>query len=273
MSLKEKVMIVNLTISQWSARKYDAKASKEVEVLHNAKEAGRFNKSLLQSNTLKEIGKVGNKLRTYHYENTLPWGDNGDRILATANYFTYVTEMGSLTLLFNQTTEQFVSEYNELKEDAKTRLNTLYIETDYPHEGLIRDKFKAHVGFMPIAESDDLRVDMSSQVVDAMKQQITQELDKRIQNTVDEMLGRAREAVKHMVDTLTETNKVFRDTLVGNIQNLTETLPLLNFNNDVRVENAIKIIKPLCVNPDKLRANKEFRKAITDKAKQVLQNI
>ena len=131
MSLKEKVMIVNLTISQWSARKYDAKASKEVEAAHNAREAGRFNKSLLQSDTLKEIGKVANQMRTLHYEKTLPWGDNGDRVLSTEIYFEYITQVGQLTLAFNQAAEQFVSEYTNLKEDAKLRLNTLYREDDY----------------------------------------------------------------------------------------------------------------------------------------------
>jgi len=273
MSLKEKVMIVNLTISQWSARKYDAKASKEVEAAHNAREAGRFNKSLLQSDTLKEIGKVANQMRTLHYEKTLPWGDNGDRVLSTEIYFEYITQVGQLTLAFNQAAEQFVSEYTNLKEDAKLRLNTLYREDDYPAEWKIRDKFKAHVGFMPVAESDDLRVDMSEDVLIAMRGQITQEMNTRVGNAINEMLDRIRTAVKHMADTLTETDKVFRDSLVGNVQNLVETLPLLNFNNDVKVNDAIRIIGSLCVDPDKLRNNPAFRKAIAGKAKQILLNI
>lgn len=272
-SLKESVMIVNLTISQWGARKYDKTATKEVEDNHQAREAGRFNKVLMQSETLTNIGKIGNKIRTYHYENTLPWGDNGDRILPTEKYWQYVTEVGTMKMDFNTTADQFIDEYIEEKERSKIRLNSLYKEGDYPQSESIRKKFDVGVSFMPIADGNDLRVNMSAEVIDTIKSQITRELEKRVEGATDEMLQRLRDAVGHMAETLKDHNKVFRDSLVGNIQSLTESLPLLNFNNDQRVVDAVNYCKTLCVDPDELRFKRKFRLEIAAKAQQILESI
>lgn len=272
-TLKEKVMIVNLKISQWGARKYDKSATKEVEEAHQAREAGRFNKVLLTSETLTKIGKIGTRLRQYHYDNTLPWGDNGDRILPTEKFFTYVTETGNMKLEFNELSDQFVNEYSIAKEDAKRRLNSLYKESDYPQPESIRKKFDIGVSFMPIAEGNDLRVNLSAEVIEGIKSQITKELEKRVNGATEDILQRLRDAVGKMAETLQDKNKTFRDSLIGNVQSLVETLPLLNFNNDQRVIDAISYCQNLIVDPDELRRKRKFRFEIADKAKLILTYI
>ena len=273
MSLKEKVMVVNLSISQWTARKYDEKVSHEVETIHNAKEAGRFNKILLQSKVLKDIAKTATKARLFHYENTLPWGDNGDRILPCEKYFDYVTSIGNLKMEYVQFVDTFIEEYAEEKEKAKVRLNTMYKESDYPDPQRLRKKFDIIVSFMPIAESDDLRVNLSDSVTDKIKKQITVDLQNRVEACTIELLDRLKTAVGHMAETLQEPDKIFRDSLVENIQTLTETLPLLNFNNDERVNEAIDLCKSLIIDADALRYNRKIRKEYAKKAAQILENI
>lgn len=272
-SLKEKVMIVNLTISQWGARKYDRAATKEVEDAHQAKEAGRFNKVLMTSDTLNKISKAGSKIRLYHYENTLPWGDNGDRILPTEKYFEYITQIGTMKMEFSMLCDQFIAEYEMEKSASMSRLNSLYKESDYPQPHTIRAKFDILIGFMPIAEGNDLRVNMSDEIVNAIKSQITRELESRISNATEDMLERLREAVKHMATTLVDKDKVFRDTLVYNIQGLVENLPCMNFNNDQRVVDAVSFCAGLIVDPDTLRTNRRFRLEIAAKAQQILETI
>lgn len=271
MSLKEQVMIINLSISQWSARKYDQTATREVEQAHDAKEAGRFNKVLMQSETLKKIGQVASKIRTYHYENTLPWGDNGDRILPTEKYFDYISQIGMLKYEFTELVDAFVEEYTEEKERSKKRLNTLYHETDYPQPESLRKKFDVAVGIMPIAESNDLRVNMSDSVVNDIRQRIEKELGNRVESAVQDMLERLRNVVGKMVETLIDPDKVFRDSLIGNIESVVEVLPTLNFNNDQRVTDAVNMCRSLVVDPDKLRNNSKFRKEMADKSAKILE--
>jgi hypothetical protein len=272
-SLKEKVMIVNLTISQWGARKYDRGATKEVEDNHQAKEAGRFNKVLMQSDTLTSIGKVGSKIRLYHYENTLPWGDNGDRILPTEKYFQYIMDIGMLKNEFCTLADKFIQEYETEKQRSMSRLNTLYNEKDYPQSECIRKKFDILVGFMPIADGNDLRVNMSEQVIGSIKDQITKELEKRIESTTTDILDRLKRSVQRMAETLKDKDSVFRDSLVGNIEALCENLPSLNFNSDAHIVEVLDWCKGLIVDPDDLRTKRKFRMEICAKAEQILANI
>ena len=273
MCLKEKVMIVNLSISQWTARKYDAKVSKEVEQAHNAHDSGRFNKILIATEALKAIQKIAGSARTFHYFNTLPWGDNGDRILPSANYWNYVSTMGKLKSQFDGLVDEFIMQYPALIEDARNRLNTMYNDNDYPHPGFIRDKFRIKFAFMPVPDVEDLRVNISDEEVNRIKSEIQGQINDRLQNTVNDMLNRIKEAVSHMADTLNVKDAIFRDSLVGNICALIEVIPALNFQNDPHINEVVNMIKPLCVNPDDLRTSPEFRAEIAKKSQQVLSYI
>lgn len=80
-NLTEKAMLVRLSISQWTARKYDKKISREVASLHNtSSDAGRYNKVLIAKQAIEAIQKIVSESRTYHYINTLAWeGRNNER--------------------------------------------------------------------------------------------------------------------------------------------------------------------------------------------------
>lgn len=272
-SLKERVMIVNLSISQWGARKYDKNASREIEQLHNAVDAGRFNKVLIKSDTLEEIQKTAGKARSFHYEATLPWGDNGDRILSTENYFNYLKEISGLKMEFGRLVEQFVQEYKDEIERSRQRLGSLFNEQDYPHPDMIKDKFNLKPLFMPVAEADDFRINISDSMLEAMKNQIGAELNSRVERATNSIIERARETVQKMIDTLSEPGKVFRDSLVGNVEELVETIPMLNFNDDQHVKDVAEMLKSLIVDPTLLRGNDSFRQEINTKAKEILNNI
>ena len=43
-------------------------------------------------------------------------------------------------------------------------------------------------------------------------------------------------ATNHMVEGLEPTDKTFRDTLVGNVRDLVESLKILNFDKDAEIE-------------------------------------
>lgn len=94
MRLSEKAMLVKLSISQWTARKYDRKVSHEVNSQYGANaDAGRYNKVLIAQEAIKKITKVANEARTFHYYQTLSWSDEGYRMLPAANFMDYSTKM------------------------------------------------------------------------------------------------------------------------------------------------------------------------------------
>lgn len=277
MCLKEKVMLVNLAISQWSARKYDKKVSKEIEQAHDAHDAGRYNKILINDPLFKAIGKLTGQARTFHYYNTLPWGDNGDRVLPVINYFPYISEMGRIKEETERAFELFLSNYDRLvseaKCDAKLRLGTMYNDMDYPTLKELHGRFSISWKFMPIADGDDLRVNISTAESDKIKQAITDEVQNRVGEAVDDLIARIKEAVSHMASTLSDPDKIFRDSVVTNICNLADILPRLNFNKDQRIDAMVSTLKTLCCDPDRLRSEPLFRKQMSQIAQTALQTL
>ena len=57
MSLADKAMVVTLSVSCWTARKQDKKVAEEVEAKHNARDAGRYNKLLIDKQHLDLLAR------------------------------------------------------------------------------------------------------------------------------------------------------------------------------------------------------------------------
>jgi hypothetical protein len=71
----------------WSARKHHPEASEQIAQRHGAQpDAGRYHKVLLPKAALAGIQKVVSEARQEHYFITLPWDDNGYRVLPAAAY-------------------------------------------------------------------------------------------------------------------------------------------------------------------------------------------
>jgi hypothetical protein len=81
-SLTSRAMLCSLSISVWSARKHDPDASEEIAARHGAQsDAGRYHKMLLPKAALAKIQKIVSEARQEHCFMTLPWDDNGYRVL------------------------------------------------------------------------------------------------------------------------------------------------------------------------------------------------
>jgi len=84
-SLSSRAMLCSLSISMWSAQKHDPDASQEIAQRHGAQaDAGRYHKVLLPKEALAEVQKIVSDARQEHYFITLPWDDNGYRVLPSA---------------------------------------------------------------------------------------------------------------------------------------------------------------------------------------------
>src|SRR6516164_5515025 len=107
-SLAEKCILVNIRFKQWSGRVYDKKVSGEIEAIHNASNAGKYNKSLIGEGDLKDIQSVVRAARGFLREQTLPWGDNNDRILLSAYYLEFLNQFGTFKSQFDKAVQEFL---------------------------------------------------------------------------------------------------------------------------------------------------------------------
>lgn len=260
--LSSRAMLCSLSISVWSARKHDAEASEEIARQHGAQaDAGRYNKVLLPKAALAEIQKLVSEARQEHYFMTLPWDDNGYRVLPAAAYMDHTERIRSLSNRFTPAVETLVSQFSQLVEDAKVRLGGLFRTGDYPAPDELRSKFSFEVKVMPLPDAGDFRVTMGDEEKERIKRQIKAAVEASLLVAGRELWQRLYEAVSHLAERLQAyqvtdegVEHPFRDSVVTNLVKLVDILPKLNIAGDAELERlAAQVRASLLVDPQELR--------------------
>ena len=97
MDISSKAMLAALKITQWGCAKKDKDITDDVLMQHQAqRDSGAFNKRLLAKEQIANIRQIAGAARNRHYELTLPWAQDGARILPAAMFAKYDKEMRAL---------------------------------------------------------------------------------------------------------------------------------------------------------------------------------
>ena len=273
-NLSTKAMLVGLAIRGWQARKYDRKISIEVAEQHAATpDAGRFNKHLLpgSAESYEAVHKKGRELRAFHYENTLPWSKEGQRILPAANFEDFSEGVRRFKREYAMLVEEFLREYPILKEDARVLLNGMFNESDYPQVEEMRGKFWIDLETLPFPTADDFRVNLAGNEVDRIRREIEERVRMELDKAGKDLWNRLRTAVDNMILRLSSPESKFHDTLVGNIRDIVDLIPRLNFVEDANLEAVrAKCAETLVVhNPQVLREDVGVRSLVAAQAKEI----
>jgi hypothetical protein len=264
--LQEKSMVVSLKICKWTATKHDKKITNEVKENHNASDdAGRYNKRLVAKEHLEAIQKLESEARSYHYENTLPWGENGERLLPSENFQDYIAKTSLFKDKFDSAVIAFVADYPDIILDAKTRLNGMFKESDYPSVANIKDKFAFKTTFMPVPDAD-FRVSLSEAEISRLRSSVSDEITTRITEAVKSTWTRIQEQLSHIKDRLSDPEAKFKNSLFGNLRDLIDLLPRLNVTGDENIERICTEMSGLLVDPEAVRNDSKLR---SEKAQEV----
>lgn len=274
-NIASRAMLISLKIGQWTARKLDKTATQEVTVNHAAaSDAGRFNKQIIDKNSLLPMVQVAGAARTYLYQHTLPWSDNGDRVLSSVNYFTVMDRLRELKGDFKNAVDVFCRDYDMHRDRAKLHLNSLFNEADYPQSWEIREKFYMDFHVMPLPVAGDFRVAMSDDVVDEVRQEIETQLNARVQGMVESVWMELVGTVSHLRDRLQSDGKLFDSTL-DNIVDLLDRLPGLNITNDVNIDTMRSEIRKLTngLEMKDIKKDDALRASVIDKTNDILKQM
>jgi hypothetical protein len=272
-SLTEKAMLVSLSISSWQGRKLDKTATKKVQVDNGAADGtGRYHKNTVAKEALKDIAATIGAARTFHYANTLPWNDLGQRILPSANFLPYTEEMRKLKTNFENAVMKFVADYPQHVQEARALLGTMYNSEDYPQQGQIAGRFAFEFYVDPIPNAGDFRVTLQSDEVNTIQAQITARVEAAQTAAIGDLWDRLKEVLGKVEERLSDPEAIFRDSLIDNMVELTELVPRLNFTNDRKLSRTVSMIEDRIntLDPSTLRNNLVERKAAAKDAKAIL---
>jgi hypothetical protein len=247
--ITQKAMLAAVHISIWTATKHDRKVSRDVANRHGAQErAGRYNKQLLMGAArLEDLRTLAGQIRQHFYKITLPWSDEGLRLLPSHFYFDLTARMREFKAGFSSGVDQFLEVYPSYIREARAELGSLFREEDYPAADKLREKFSVKLEILPITTGDDFRVTMSAEEQARVAREIDANVRQSLTRGTDDLWKRLRDVVSHMVDRLNEPESRFHATLVTNIHDLVSLLPQLNVNQDPDLERfATQIRERLC---------------------------
>ncbi len=272
MNLNDRALLVQLNVSQWTARKYDKKATKEVILSHGTTAAaGRFNKALLpMSDLLDNIHKKTTHIRTKYYDNTLPWGMDGTMMLPTANYLSFMSDFRKERGEWNSLVQDFIDNYDSLKLDAQRILGSLYDHSDYPPVLELRHKFHMDMAVFPVPSSD-FRVAIGSEELSRIQQDVERRVKEAEQAALKDVWQRLYERVKHMAEKLADPKAIFRDSMLENTREICALLPRLNFSDDPNLEAMRQQVEAsLIKHPEALRNDPDLRRDTAAEAKKIM---
>jgi hypothetical protein len=243
--ITERAMLAAIHISIWTAVKHDRKVSRDVASQNGAHQAaGRYNKQLLRgADKLDELRTLAGQIRQHFYKITLPWSDEGFRLLPSNFYFDLMARMREFEASFEQGVESFLAVYPQYIDEAKPELNGLFREEDYPVVDKLRQKFGVKLEILPIPNGEDFRVQMSSEEQARVAREIDANVRQSLARGTDDLWKRLREVVSHMVDRLNEPESRFHASLVTNVVDLVEILPRLNVNGDAELNRFAEQVK------------------------------
>lgn len=286
MQLSERAVLTSLHIGMWAGEVLDRKITDEVATTHNAeKDAGRYTKRLFSRKAQHGIVVCLNEARRAHRAMTLPWGDDGTRILSAAGFMLHSESMRDARIRFEEAVEAFLRDYpNEHMAEAKVRLKKMFDANDYPPLEKARNRFNFDVEITPVPERGDLRVKLSNEQVKSITKDIEQRTQQRLDAAMQDVFIRIRDVAERMAERLRafkphpgmgRPEGIFKDSLVGNIKELAELLPSLNLTEDQRIEDLRqRLINELTAfDPKELREDIVIREQTARNAEDILAKV
>jgi len=226
--ITERAMLAAVHISIWTAVKHDRRISRDVASQHGAHEsAGRYNKQLLRgAEKLEALRSLAGQIRQTFYKITLPWSDEGYRLLPAHFYFQLTTQVREFEAAFARSVDEFLEIYPSYIEQVRPELNGLFREEDYPSVEKLRGKFGLKLEVLPIPSGNDFRVTLSEEE----QARVAREIDESVRQSLDrgtrDLWVRLTQVVTHMVERLNDPESRFHASLVTNVFDLVELLPL-----------------------------------------------
>lgn len=279
-------LLINVSVSIWTARKHDKAVSREVAANHGAADAehtGRYNKILMMSDALERLEKNRREMRQFLYSATLAWDDNGNRVISDAGFFDLMAEIKKYQTEHERLVSLFLPAYPALVDEQRKRLNGLFKEADYPKPNEIERRFNFDWAIRKIEDASDFRSQLGQQFENEVRAEIEQRVNNQWQAAQDELITRLKETIAHISTRLTDYGRAKKNnartqlhaSVIDNVTSIIDCLPGLNIAGDAELARLCDDIKSklATVDVDSLKESEPAREQVIATADAALAQI
>lgn len=231
---------------------------------------------------LKDIVTISTEAYAYYKSITSPWLNNGTRIFSIDAYWTVTTKMRDYEESFTDAVKAFVPHYPQLLREIEQDQGEAFKRSEYPRPNEIESYFG--IGFSSYAMPDtqqenDFRSKLGDVEVEKIMRQNEADMNAAFQNAMRDVYSRVFTVVGRMAERLRLYNvdpkggveHPFRDSLVENVRELAELLPLLNVTGDAMLAQIARDVEDKLTRytAESLRASDSKREEVRKAAEEI----
>ena len=242
-SISSAAMLVEVSISTWTGRKLDKRASDDItQQNYAAKGVINANKKLLGNCAeLDAVIKFASGVRNSNYSMTMPWSDTGPRLLPTAQYFKYHQQMTAFKAEFERLTQVFIAAYDWEITQAQAVLGDLFNPDDYPTVDSLHSKFAFRLNYIPLPDAGDFRIDINNEAKAELISHYQQYYEAQFNGAMTDVWQRTYKALNTLSKQCDwrdgdETRKRMHASVFDNAMDLVDLLKVCNITNDTQME-------------------------------------
>ena len=277
-SISSAAMIVDFNASVWTARKKDRKASDDVTNMNYAdKGVANVTKNLLgDCDELRAVQKFAANTRNIHYSMTMPWSDNGSRLLTTQQYFKYNEVMTDLQNEFARLVDEFLRVYDWKIMDSQAKLGDMFNRDEYPTRDSLQDKFAFRMSYVPLPDAGDFRIDIGNEAMAEIRDQYATHYTQAIQTAMNDIWHKLHDNLTTLARQLDvnedgKGNRLY-DSVFDRALELTDMLGTCNVTGDSQMEamkrqleQAFHVTGERSLNIDQIKNSPSLRDETRDK--------
>lgn len=260
-----KAMLVKLTRRTWGTTKNDPTVAKAILAQYGASDdSGIFKKRIIAKESLADINTCMNEAYKIHNSMTLPWDDNGRRILSSKNFFEYKRRMNEVESRLAVAVKEFTINYPKYVEEARSKLNSvMFNPLDYPDVDQIASIFKLEIEPEPVPTGNNLHIEIADEYLKTQREEIERRVLAKFTDAHRELYDRLKELVIHLRDSVVG-GKEFKAVSVEKVIDLCKQIPSLMIADD---SNLSKVAEDIAselsrFNPKDIKNNQRINNRI-----------
>jgi len=275
--LLNKALCLAVTLRQWGTRRKVDTENVDVEA---DKKLIHVSKEILDSPEMKKISHHMSQVRAYLQRMALPSQvmRRGLYLVAAGTVEQIDEELEKARVILAQLVEELLLVYPAQKAAAKTRLNGLFNEKDYPTPEALREMFQIEDSYVSLQAPTQL-AQISQVIYNRQLKKEQQELARMFEEVRQGLRSGLQDLVEHLVERLTPgpdgKPKTFKGSTVKHMQEFLQVFDAKNITDDASLKELVAKAKQVMdgVNPETLRKNEGVRQTVLQGLRDVKKQV
>lgn len=280
-TLSESSVLLKVSIGRYSGKKLDKDVSAEIAKSKDANlKSGIYTKFLIVRDAFSEINAVFNETNKVVNFYTSPWYRGGWNIIQTVILEDTLQKLRGLQARFDAAVNAFRDNwptYVEQSKQASIGLGLMYKAEDYPDINKVIGDFYFTIQVQPLpANVSDFRLTgVSEKALNEFKASYISDQNESMKLAINNTFEKMYKVIEHAAKTLSNPDAGFHKSIIGNIEELVDILPALNFTGDARITKLCEKMKKKFAGVDAqdLRDDAALRQEKANDASAILKSL